>query len=560
MSVGPDVVFIAEIDTYLPGTTITATTPAHGVLPHGVLPVAVTASSGKLYVSDTGYRSAAADAQGVIPYPPVMEQGFAIDVAINLDPNQPAAGASWGTMSLTNTDRRFDVIAANTNADGRDVKIWLLDRDYDAARGYWTERAKDPYGGPYIQCVAGPWTLGLNTLDIPLRDVSYWLEKPIQSNLYDGSGTYNGGADLKGKPKPKARGGTAPLPIKNVTPVLVDAANLIYQYNDARGTVVALYEGGDTNITFQADTANLYSGTTTAGKYRTDNSRGLFQLGSAAQRQITADVTGEFPIAGAQSGAAMIAYYLLTEDAALSTAYVDSAAFSNIDLTYNDDSGIYIGPDDNIDGITAAGAMLAGLNGKICPKMDGTISAFILLPPEGNATIGLDPLIASYPWLTTANVVACEPVPLPAGLYPPPYRFRVGSRRNWTIQTSGFAPTISAARQSALATKYQVDVPSLAYTSSYRRPNDPPIVETMLVHPTAGITTADWLMALWGVRRRLYDVTLPRDLWFQFAPLNLGLVVSLTYPLEDLVGGKLGIVVGIRIRSQDPTFTIQVLV
>lgn len=560
MTIGPDIVFIAEIETYLPGTTITGTTPGHGTLPHGVLPVAVTAAAGKLYVSDTGYRSAAADAQGVISYPPVMEQGFALDIAINLDPSQSAAGASWGSMSLTNTDRRFDVIAANQNSDGRDVKVWVLDRDYDAARGYWTDRAKDPYGGAYLNCIAGPWTLGLTTLDIPLRDASYWLEKPIQSSLYDGSGGYNGGADLKGKPKPKARGGTAPLPIKNVTPVLVDATNLIYQYNDAAGTVVALYEGGDTNITFQADTANLYAGATTAGKYRTDNSRGLFQLGSAAQRQITADVTGQFPAAGVQTGAGMIAYYLLTEDAALPAGYADSSAFSNIDLTYNDTSGIYIGPDDAIDGITAAASMLTGLNGKLFPKTDGTISAFVMLPPEGSAALGLDAQVPIYPWLTTANVIACEPRPLPPGLYPPPYRYRVGSRRNWTIQTSGFAPTISAARQSTLATKYQVDLPSLSYASAFRRPNDPPIVETMLVHPTAGITTADWLMALWGVRRRLYDVTLPRDLWFRMAPLNVGQCVSLTYPLDDLGAGKLGWIVGLSIRSQDPTFTMQVLV
>ena len=545
----PAYFFTVEVDTYLPGVTVAATAPGHGTAPHGVLGVSVTAAQGTLYASDLGYRSLASDPGGVIPYPPLLDQAFAIDRKINLDPTSPYVGAAWGAISLSNERGAFNGIAAAQNSDGRGVRIAVGAKVWDATRGLWLDLTKT-INQALFYGIAEPWTLSLETLDIPLRDATYWLEKPLQANLYDGSGGYGGGADLTGKPKPKARGGTSTWPIRNVAPVLIDAANLIYQYSDAAGTVVALYEGGDTNITFQADTGNLYAGSTTAGRYRTDNSRGLFQLGSVAQRQITADVTGQFPGAGVVTTCAAIARYLLTEDGSLPTGYLDATTFAAIDGAYPYTGGIWMSPDDTLDAVSAAGFMVAGFGGKIFPKRDGTLSVLALRTPS--------PASAIYARLTAANIVSCQPVALPPNLYPPPYRLRVGYQKAWTVQTSGFSPVISAARQSFIAQAWRsVASVSSAIQAAYRRPNDPDVIATGLLDPfTAGLVAPD-LLATWAARRRVYAVTIPIA-----AALNLeiGNTVLLSYPLDDLRNGQPGVIIGEQIRSQDATSTLMVMI
>lgn len=541
--------YTAEVDVYLPAATVAVVTPGHGTSPHGVLPISVTAASGTIYASDIGYRTLSSDAGGVVPYPPVLEAAFAIDRRINLEPSAPAAGAAWGAISLDNTGGRFNAIAATQNSDGRGVRIATGAKTWDTARGLWLDLTK-AINQPLFYGIAEPWTLGVDTLDIPLRDATYWLEKPVQSNLYDGSGTYGGSADMKGKPKPKTRGGTNSWPVCNVAPVLIDPANLIYQYSDGPGTVVRLYEGADLNITFQADTANLYVGATTAGKYRTDNSRGLFQLGSLAQRQITADVTGQFPTAGVVTTGAAIARYLLSEDGALPGGYLDTATFAAIDASYPYTSGIYIAPDDGIDAINAAAFMVAGWGGKIFPKRDGTLSIFAPRTPSGAS--------GYYARLGTNTVVACTPASLPPILYPPPYRIRVGFQRAWAVQTSGLSPIAPASRQSFVAQAWRSDsASSAAIIAAYRRPNDPPIIESALLASTDISTIATDLMNTWGPRRRLYDVTVPVITGIN---LEIGNTVLLTYPLDDLRNGAPALIVGEQFRSQDSTITFQVLV
>ena len=540
-------VYLAEVDTYLPAIVTAGVSPGHGTNPHGVLPVSVTAASGTIYASDTGYRSRSTDAGGVVAYPPIMDQAFAIDRRINLDPAASAAAAAWGTISLSNTDGRFDSLVAAQNSDGREVRIYFGAKSYDQARGYWVDPAKASLAAAF-KGIAQPWTLGIETLDIPLRDATYWLERPISSSLYTGAGGLNGGADLTGKPLPKARGGTSTYPIRNVAPVLVDATALIYQYSDGPGTVQALYEGGDTNIVFDSNTTNLYAGSTPAGKYRTDNSRGLFQLGSTAVRQITVDVTGQFPTAGVQTTAFAIARYLLTEDAALPTSYLDTSTFTTLDAAYPYVSGLWIGPDDQIDGATAAAFILGGFGAKLFPKIDGTLSAFALRAPAGMPVISL----------SAATVISVTPRDLPSMLYPPPFRIRVGYQRAWAVQTSGLSPLATAARQSFVGTQWRVNgASSSTILSAYRRPNDPAVIGGGLLNGADATTAATDMLALWATRRRLYDVTIPV---LTGLSLDLGNLISLTFPLDNLRGGALGVIVGAQLRSQDSTITFQVLV
>lgn len=528
--------------------------------------------------SDIGYRTMESDAGGLQVYPPLLVSAFSMSRAVNLDPALSSVGAAWGSLTLANPGGQFDAYTEQWNSDGRPIKILTGAKVYDPVRGYFTDPA---YASLMVTFtgMATPWFLSDTGLQVPLRDATYWLDANLQTDVYAGTGTYQGTIDLTGKPVPMARGGSASAPIKNVTPILIDTVNQIYQYTNGPGTVVSLYEGAALTIVFQANTTDLYSGTTSSGHYRTDNSRGLFQLGSVPVSTITADVTGEFPAAGAISSAGQLALLLMTEDIALPAENIDAASFTATIETPTDYAlgylsapvlaltleqqpvittdplsavaGVWFASDDNVDGATAVNRILASLGAQLVPMRDGTLRLIRLYAIAENAhPVGR---------ITAANCVSIVPRALPAGLDPPPYRFRVAYAHNYTVQSSGILSSATAAQAqfAAAADRYAMYV-NLDVLSKYRRPNDTQAVGSgALLQLGAAQTVANALGALWSTRRRLYDVTLPVSVGMAF---EIGDVLMLNYLLEDLRGGRLGQIVGEQFSSSDSTIIYQVLV
>jgi hypothetical protein len=545
--------FTAEVDAYNPGA-ITVLTVAQGFAtrPRGTLAALPDAApvASTLYASDLGYRTAPADAGGPAPYPPLLTEAFQISAALNLDPATSAAAAAWGELTMSNTLGQLNAVAGTWNSDARPVRVAYGDKPWDAARGYFTDPAYSTLT-PVFNGMATPWFLSDTNLHIPLRDATYWLDRPLQSNLYGGTGAYDGTAAMAGMPKPKTRGGTTGAPVRNVTPALVDPANRIYQYNDGPGTVAALYEGAALTITVSADTTNLYAGSTPAGQYRTDNSRGLFQLGSAPAHAITANVTGQFPVAGIVTNAASIARYILSEDMALPAANLNIASFTTAAAAYPFTAGLYFPATAGVSGVAAVAVALAGWGAKLVPYRDGTLRVLVLtsVPPGTTPVASFDP----------SNIVGCVPTPLPATLDPPPYRMRAGYNHNYTVQTSDLnTATATAAQLAFVATS---DTFAANYNAAlqlaYRRPNDlTPLAGSLLVAADA-LTVVNNQTALWGVRRRVYSISVPVGIAL---PRDIGDVVKLTYPLDSLTSGQLGLIIGYTFKSTDSTVVLQVLV
>jgi hypothetical protein len=504
--------------------------------------------------SDIGYRTLASDPDGVVSYPPVLIEAFQINRQVPLAPTDASAAYAWGTLRLANDDGRYDSIASAWNSDRRAISIYRGVKAMEDGTGYQRWIFIDPpYADltPMFVGLAQPWFLGATDLQIPLRDATYWIETAVQSAQYAGTGTYDGTAALAGTRKPKTRGGTALNPVRNVTPTLIDPTNLIYQYTDGPGTVVNLYEGAALTIVFSSDTANLYAGSTTAGHYRTDNSRGLFQLGSQPAATITCDVTGSFPIAGAATGVISLARYLLTEDLALPAGNIDTASFIAAAVAYPYTAGIYFGSDDSPDGATAVGRVLASIGAKLIPSRTGELKCFVLRAIPGTAT-------ASDQFDIT-NLISLTPQPLPASISPPPYRLRCAYQHNYTVQTSD----LNTATATAAQLQFVASSDRYAYWSdadiqlAYARPNDPAPFGGALLIQSQAQTVVDAEGALWGARTRLYAAVLPVSVGIE---RDIGDVVRLVYPMDDLRGGKLGQIVGEAFSSGEDTITLMVLV
>lgn len=540
--------YAARVTAFRPGELTGASTYPIGADAIGAPPQLPfeTEATAVFRASDSGYRTEVVSGD-VRVYPPVLERAVDLDRQITLSPLSAAASLSWGSLRLVNADSRWDGISTVFSADGRQVDLLHGRRSYDLARGLW----QDPPEASLrllFRGLAGAWNLSEDALVIPLRDASYWLQQRYQQSVYGGTGGLDGDEDLAGQSIPRVRGGTPAAPLRHVTPVLVDAVNRIYQYSDGPGTVVQLYENAAAGFSYGGNTSDLYSGSTAPGGYRTDNARGLFQLGSVAVGRITADVTGAFPAAGALTEARDIARYLLTEDMGMDPALLDLASFAA--LPSGATSGWCWESGDESTGADAVSMLLRGLGAKLLPGRDGRLRAYALRALAATAipTAELGP----------AEIVSLAPVSLGEPLDPPAYRWRIGYARMHTVQTSGVSALLPDDQRRAVATAWP-----LAYwispdvQAAYIAPSDPEIVETALLIPDQAIALANAIGALWSRRRRLYAVELPVEIGMT---LDIGAVIRLTYPYGDLRGGVLGQITGDQLRGQDGMITVRVLV
>lgn len=419
------------------------------------------------------------------------------------------------------------------------VTTRAADRLY-SARGIWTSPAAATRT-TLFRGLAGRWRAEEGKVIIPIRDASYWLERPLQTSVYAGSGTHEGTASMAGTPKPLLRG-TA----YNIKPDLIDPTNRVYRYNDAAGTILALYERGVTGITFASDTSNLWAGSTPAGQYRTDNSKGLFQLGSAPVGEITLDATGQFPTAGNKTVLMDIVRYLLSETAALPSAYLDTSTFGTVAAAYPYAGGVFVPSTAAPSALSIVSDLLASMGARLYPTRAGALTVSIL------ATIGASETVAAV--LTPSAIRRIAPLQLEDEIETPPWRIRVGYQRNHTIQTDLSASATDARRQTVAAEAQYKVWSDTSVLASYRRASDLAPFGGALKDAADAQSVADRLGALFGRRRTLSAVELPISVGIN---LDLGNVVHVTYPADPFRDGAKGRIMREMFRSGDSiTFAV----
>lgn len=406
------------------------------------------------------------------------------------------------------------------------------------ARGIWLSPSIADLDTVFVG-MADTWQAAEDGITFPIRGADYWLDQPVQDAVYAGSGTYEGDSGLTGHPKPMGRG-----TFYNVEPVLINAAKLIYQYTDGAGTVTGLFENGNAGIVFESNTSDLFSGTTTAGKYRTDNSRGLFQLGSAPAGQITVDGTGQFPTAGSKTVLADIARYVLAEELAIPSDFIDTASFSDAATDYPYAGGIWIGPNET--GAQAVDRLLTSFGAKLVASRDGKLRVVVLGAPSGTPTNTL----------STYNTSKVAPVALPPTLNPPPYRVRCAYRHNYTVQTNVSVSATAARVQFVGAQDRFATFADLDVLAAYRKPGELAPFGGCLDSSTDAQAVADRIGAMVSTMRRLYAVTVPLSIG---TSIDLGDIITVVYPLDVLTGGALARVHREQFRSQsEVTFLVMV--
>jgi hypothetical protein len=544
---GGQLFWLVELDVYQPASGALAYAYGLGTAPLGCLtldPFTVE-DSRTLRFSDRGYASKATDAVGELDYLPYVREAMTADRKVNLEPTRPQVGAAWGAIVLENPDGYWVPLLEASNSDGRAVRVLVGVKSYDADRGLFVDppfaELREVFRG-----VAGPWRLGADGLEVPIRDASYLLEKPWQASLYGGTGGADGTSELAGRPKPKCRG-----EVYNISPVLIDPTNWVYQYNDGPGEVLALYERALANgFSFTADYASyaaLVAAGLVGGDYATCDAEGLVRLapsGGTPAGQITLDARGHFP-SGYISNVVSIAYQVMAEDIGIDASFLDQASFTGLAAACPYVGGIY--ETEPRLAVDVVGYLVGSVAGGVTTSRTGRLRAFRLAVPSGIPAATYD----------AAHIVSATPRPLEATLSPPNYRRRVGYKRNHTIQTSDLSTDTSvAARLAFLKDEYRWAAwASNTVLTQYRNPTDPPPLASALRDQADAQAVADHLGALWGARRRLYDL----EMWLHPFEREIGDMVTISFPDGELADGALGVIVGEAVRSSSSTITVPVL-
>ncbi len=542
--------FAVEIEAFQPAGGSITPVLGWGMVPWGMLSLS-TISDGAtttIRASDVGYRTKATDPGGVKPYPPIVAEAFQITRQLQINFGDPNQDWSWGSVSLAN-DGRFDGIAGSMNCDRRPVSIRRGRKPFSESRGIFTDPAYTDLVLMFSG-IAQPWFLDSTVLRVPMRDASYWLERPYQQSRYGGTGLLEGDASMAGVAKPRTRGGTAAHPVRRVKPVRVSSSPIVYQYSDGPGTVVKLYEGAAEVFVSDGNVTNLFLGAPAPGHYRTDNAHAAFQLGSEPVNEITCDVTGAFPIAGAISVIPTIARYILTEDMQLPGYLIDLASFSAAATSFPYTGGIYFSPDDAVDGTTAIFRVLSSIAARCIASRTGQLQFKALRALSGMET----PTFT----INLQNCASLIPVPMPAALDPPPYRVRLAYMHNNTVNNGSFnGVALDTEKLYAQLQDQFVQFTNGAISITYARPNDlTPFGGAMLIQSEAQ-TVIDEVGTLLCARRRIYEAHIPTDVAID---ADLGDVVKIQYPLDDLQNGRLGQVIGESFDSGNPYVTLRVLV
>lgn len=424
----------------------------------------------------------------------------------------------FGSIEIANGDGALDAVIQSYAVDGRRVKVLF-----------------GPEGGDYkdfsivADVVGVGWEGTERSVRLRIRDQSYSLDKPLQTSLFLGSGGAEGGADLEGKPKPLAFGR-----VRNISPVLVDATNLIYQAHDgAMAAVDDVFDRGaalTSSATDVADYTALVAQSVSAGQYATALAVGLFKLGSSPDGLITADVRGD-ATPDYQNTLDTICLRIIRDRHGLSEHLISTATFAGA-AAIAGELGIYISHQEAPTTSDVISRLMSSVGGWWGQGMrDRKIRAGRLIDPGPRS-----PNI----YLDKYQILSIEPETAPVARW----QQKCTYQPNWTQQRGeDLAASVTDARRQFLTeTERAVAASDVTVKVRHIDALDPAPVATLYESSADADTLSAYLLALHKVDRQLFRVTVKR-LGFL---CDLGSIVRITYPRLGLSTGKNFVVVGIR--------------
>jgi hypothetical protein len=483
-----------------------------------------------IYVATKEFITEPTDTPPNRPFYGTLQKALRLDRSIVDSSGFGRVTSGWGELELINLEGDYDFLIKNYAVDGRAVNIKI--------------GAEGASYNSFITLFAGTatgWHVAEDILRVGIRDNGYLLEVPIQTNTYAGTGDFEGGTDLAGKRRPLGFG-----EILNVSPPLVVPAYLIYQLHDGETEAIdAVYDRGvalaPAGPADYATSAALLAATDgaagsganiEAGEYATCLAEGYFRLGGMPVGTVTADFHGDADGGYVDTTAGVVQRIL---ERVVGTA-LRTAAFDTLDARQPAPIGYYVDPSSEMQVTDVVAQLMGAIGGWGGFRRDGRFEVGIFDAPSG----------ASSAQYERTDIIEIDRQPLPAGLDPPPWRYRVVWGRNWTVQTdveggSGItADRVAFLAQSTRLASSDADQGTLIKTN-HPRAQDPAPVESYFVDEADAQAEADRLLDLYGVTNSLYRIVLTSHPFVH----EVGEVIYVTFPRWDLARGRRLRIVGL---------------
>ena len=402
----------------------------------------------------------------------------------------------FGELVLTNADGGLDAWA-DYGWDGRSVELRVGESGADL-QYYFTifqgQSKSIEFDDLFIRVI--------------LRDNQNDFTVDYPDTLYAGTGGNEGSSDLANKPKPHCYG-----EVYNIEPVLVDAANNVYQVHDGQiEDIVAVYEGGHA---------------VGSGNVTKDLTNGRFTLSGNVTGIITADVKGYKPGGTYLETVADIIQHIVEDHAGFTyPGDFDTASFTALNSANSSTVGVY-----DQDMTTVA---------NVLDRLINTIGGFYGFDRDGKFQVGQVALATGSADAEFDKTTIIEITRQASAV--PNYQVRVGYKKNYRVMSeSDFGSSVTDANRdfmlregdTAIATDTAVQTP---YPNSTAL-----IVDSFFAGSSAASTEATRLLNIYKTQRDFYRILVKTQPY----TLKLNDVVKITFNRYNLSSGKLFRVISI---------------
>jgi hypothetical protein len=479
----------------------------------------------KFYLSTDEFVTLGADIPAHTAFEPRLLDAGSIGVHVFSDGK--TAGKTTletGEIIIANIDGELDNWL-EYSFDGRPVVIRKGEADAEYPAGFTT----------LLNATAESIEADHEKIIIRLRDQLYVFDKPLSQNVYGGTNVLPNGIDgtpddLKDQRKPKLFG-----LVKNFVPPSVNTSKLIYQVNDGNiASINAVYDKGliltaGTAYTSQSDMEN---NAPAAGQYRVWASGGCFRLGSTPAGQVTADVT---QILSNSSTAKIMV--IIAVAAGFNPANFSASDANALDALNNSTVGLVVRDETALEALDAIAE---------------SIGAYYYIDALGKLRMGqlTEPGTPSRTF-HDYEIIKIERRPS-KDVDIPAWRVTVKYSHNETVQRTDIAGGVDDARRAWLAQPYRtVSASDAAIKNQWLLARD---IEYngRLLDPTAAANEAARKLNLYKVKRDIYEITIPLELFNQ----SLMDTVAIDYHRFNLSGGVPFRVIGYTLDTVERTATL----
>lgn len=325
-------------------------------------------------------------------------------------------------------------------------------------------------------------------MSIVLRDKAELLRKPAQQAVYAGTGGLEGGSNLAGVRKPLAFG-----KVRNIEPVLVDRANLVYQWHHESVEAVAAVYDGALALTFAGDVADITATTVSAGSYKTQLSGGYIKLGAEPSKRCTLDGSGDNSGGSYVSTAADIIEHLIADHSVLSAAELNLASFAACNVANSSELGWY-GADINVSDLIS--------------QLMFSIGGSWVFDRIGQLTLDIFDITTAVGHIDETDIVSIKRKRAQL----PTWKRQLAYQRAWTVQQQDeVLAGATDAMKDFVSHQYRYATDEDATILDRRKLAGEIVLDTLLESATAAATEAARQQAIFGADTDPYDVIAKRQ-------------------------------------------------